>query len=138
MKNIFLIYRRIIKNIKKKIRMGCKNKKRLYFCNPNSGRKRQRGMGRKGKFFERMEWCSKWLKSINLRTQAIKSGQTQSKRNYIGWRVWSWLRMNAGGRLNTCKSNGNSTSNSSWRVAHGCVTRMQPTHNRNKTLRNWR
>ncbi len=23
------------------------------------------------------------------------------------WRVWSWLRMNASGRPNTCKSNGN-------------------------------
>ena len=25
---------------------------------------------------------------------------------YIYWRVWSWLRTNAGGVLNTCKSNG--------------------------------
>ena len=24
----------------------------------------------------------------------------------LNWRVWSWLRLNAGGRLNTCKSNG--------------------------------
>ena len=26
---------------------------------------------------------------------------------FIQWRVWSWLRMNASGRLNTCKSRGN-------------------------------
>ena len=25
----------------------------------------------------------------------------------LQWRVWSWLRMNASGRLNTCKSRGN-------------------------------
>ena len=25
---------------------------------------------------------------------------------FIQWRVWSWLRMNASGRLNTCKSRG--------------------------------
>ena len=24
----------------------------------------------------------------------------------LNWRVWSWLRLNAGGMLNTCKSNG--------------------------------
>ena len=26
--------------------------------------------------------------------------------NFLQWRVWSWLRMNASGRLNTCKSRG--------------------------------
>ena len=41
-------------------------------------------------------------------------------------RVWSWLRMNASGRPNTCKSNGKSPFGG-LRVAHGCVTRMQPT-----------
>ena len=45
----------------------------------------------------------------------------------IQWRVWSWLRMNASGRLNTCKSNGNIGACTRWRVAHGCVTRMQST-----------
>ena len=29
---------------------------------------------------------------------------------YLQRRVWSWLRMNASGRLNTCKSNGNRKS----------------------------
>jgi len=39
-------------------------------------------------------------------------------------RVWSWLRMNASGRLNTCKSRG--ISSNTERPAHGWVTRMQP------------
>ena len=41
-------------------------------------------------------------------------------------RVWSWLRMNASDRLNTCKSRGSTGSNTGWRPAHGWVTRMQP------------
>ena len=42
-------------------------------------------------------------------------------------RVWSWLRMNASGRLNTCKSRGSvRVSNNPWRrPAQGCVTREQ-------------
>ena len=38
-------------------------------------------------------------------------------------RVWSWLRLNAGGRPNTCKSNGNigKACFSWWRVADGWV-----------------
>ena len=30
-----------------------------------------------------------------------------SKKDILQWRVWSWLRMNASYRLNTCKSRGN-------------------------------
>ena len=45
----------------------------------------------------------------------------------LQWRVWSWLRMNASGRPNTCKSSGSRSSNTLMRAAHGCVTRMQPT-----------
>ena len=38
-------------------------------------------------------------------------------------RVWSWLRLNAGGRPNTCKSNGNIEKACFlwWRVADGWV-----------------
>ena len=45
----------------------------------------------------------------------------------IQWRVWSWLRMNASGRLNTCKSRGSMkvSNNLWWRPAQGCVTREQ-------------
>ena len=44
----------------------------------------------------------------------------------LQWRVWSWLRMNASGRPNTCKSNGKYSA-MDMRVTYGCVTRMQPT-----------
>ena len=48
--------------------------------------------------------------------------------NTILLRVWSWLRMNAGGVLNTCKSNGEplKEDSSNWYgflVADGWVTR---------------
>ena len=41
----------------------------------------------------------------------------------FNWRVWSWLRLNVGGRLNTCKSNGNRKEACflCWRVADGWV-----------------
>ena len=51
--------------------------------------------------------------------------------NYIlQCRVWSWLRMNASYRLNTCKSQGNVREACFpwWRLAHGWVTRIQPSH----------
>ena len=31
------------------------------------------------------------------------------KKKYLQWRVWSWLRMNASYRLNTCKSRGSTS-----------------------------
>ena len=46
---------------------------------------------------------------------------------HLQWRVWSWLRMNASGRLNTCKSRGSTGSNTGWRPANGCGTRTQLT-----------
>ena len=50
------------------------------------------------------------------------------KRIFLQWRVWSWLRMNASYRLNTCKSRGSMevACNLWWRPAHGWVTRIQP------------
>ena len=47
-------------------------------------------------------------------------------------RVWSWLRMNASDRLNTCKSRGSMVCSNTnwWRPAHGWVTRMQLTYQR--------
>jgi len=58
------------------------------------------------------------LISINLRLSQIKQ--------HLQWRVWSWLRMNASGRLNTCKSWGSAGSNTGRRPANGCGTRTQP------------
>ena len=58
---------------------------------------------------------------------ALSSKKNISKRIYLQWRVWSWLRMNASYRLNTCKSRGSMTEAcfSWWRPAHGCVTRIE-------------
>ena len=50
-------------------------------------------------------------------------------------RVWSWLRMNASDRLNTCKSRGSTGSNTGWRPAHAWVTRMQLAYQRGITRR---
>ena len=49
-------------------------------------------------------------------------------KDLLQWRVWSWLRMNASYRLNTCKSRGSMlvACNQRWRPAHGWVTRIQP------------
>ena len=55
-------------------------------------------------------------------------------------RVWSWLRMNAGGVLNTCKSNEGFWMRLRWipkyRVADGWVTRGQPALYRGTTAGN--
>ena len=56
-------------------------------------------------------------------------------------RVWSWLRMNAGGVLNTCKSNGTPWTAASAKgmgrlVANGWVTREQPALRRGTTAGN--
>ena len=54
--------------------------------------------------------------------------QGQYIKDILQWRVWSWLRMNASYRLNTCKSRGSMTiaCYCRWRPAHGWVTRIQP------------
>ena len=58
-------------------------------------------------------------------------------KTFLQWRVWSWLRMNASYRLNTCKSRGSITvaCYCRWRPAHGWVTRIQPAHDLGITLR---
>ena len=52
----------------------------------------------------------------------------KSNKDILQWRVWSWLRMNASYRLNTCKSRGSMKFACKlwWRPAHGWVTRIQP------------
>ena len=46
----------------------------------------------------------------------------------IKWRVWSWLRINAGGVPNTCKSIDRSPACWTEIEANGWVIRKQPTH----------
>ena len=57
------------------------------------------------------------------------------KKQFKQRRVWSWLRMNASDRLNTCKSRGSGGSDTRRRPAHGWVTRMQLTYHRGITRR---
>ena len=75
-----------------------------------------------------------WSQNIKQRISPVQiylaeKKQSETFKINLLWRVWSWLRMNASGRLNTCKSYGIRGSNTLVRVAHGCVTRMQPTYN---------
>ena len=66
--------------------------------------------------------------------QQVSSWQPRAKscvchaKDILLWRVWSWLRMNASSRLNTCKSRGSMKFACKlwWRPAHGWVTRIQP------------
>ena len=52
-----------------------------------------------------------------------ESWRSTKNQNLYFRRVWSWLRLNAGGRPNTCKSNGNMKKACFfwWRVADGWV-----------------
>ena len=99
----------------------------------------ERGVVNRGMFIERMKECSKYSRDRNLRFASDEARTDNlNKRILLLGRVRSWLRMNAGGRLNTCKSNGKARSSNTegTRVAHGCVTRMQPAPDRDKTAGN--
>ena len=76
----------------------------------------------------------KWIVPSNSTPKQIKdtgtwATKTENKqKSYLQWRVWSWLRMNASYRLNTCKSRGSGLKAcfQCRRPAHGCVTRIKP------------
>ena len=74
------------------------------------------------------------VKEVWLWTTITDSGARIIKQ-FKQRRVWSWLRMNASDRLNTCKSRGSTGSNTGWRPAHGWVRRMQLTYQRGITRR---
>ena len=87
-------------------------------------------------------WSKTFAKSIRLITKIIESYSS----SYIFYmRVWSWLRMNAGGVPNTCKSYALTqlidgactwlTMDHQW-VADGWVTRRQPAPERGITFGN--
>ena len=93
------------------------------------------GSGKSSEVVERSslkEWSKQSLKGKCRKTLSIlkidpSQDRKQMKRDTnLQRRVWSWLRMNASGRPNTCKSDGKWPFGA-MRVAHGCVTRMQPT-----------
>ena len=57
----------------------------------------------------------------NSKTVKISQSWFWSGKNFYS-RVWSWLRMNAGGVLNTCKSNGLLMKPSDLKVSGGRVS----------------
>ena len=77
-------------------------------------------------------WSIGTSMKVNVEKTKIDYGPARDiKRNFLQWRVWSWLRMNASYRLNTCKSRGSMKFACKlwWRPAHGWVTRIQPADN---------
>ena len=87
----------------------CWNHTGTYLCTPIKklgGRKCQ-------KIFESLEATARKLiftvrfSDIINRSHTLiflKNYWRQMVKTHLQWRVWSWLRMNASGRLNTCKS----------------------------------
>ena len=79
------------------------------------------------KFFKNQISTDNLCGFFKLRTLSfankLATGYSCTSNESLKWRVWSWLRLNAGGRPNTCKSNGNSRGACSfgWRVADGWV-----------------
>ena len=115
-------------------------RKTLIFASTFAKRKRQKSSLRDlhnstsstsiGKLIFRIDT----VKEVWLWTTITDSGARIIKQ-FKQRRVWSWLRMNASDRLNTCKSRGSTGSNTGWRPAHGWVTRMQLTYQRGITRR---
>ena len=115
-------------------------RKTLIFASTFAKRKRQKSSLRDlhnstsstsiGKLIFRIDT----VKEVWLWTTITDSGARIIKQ-FKQRRVWSWLRMNASDRLNTCKSRGSGGSNTRRRPAHGWVTRMQLTYQRGITRR---
>ena len=115
-------------------------RKALIFASTFAKRKRQKSSLRDlhnstsstsiGKLIFRIDT----VKEVWLWTTITDSGARIIKQ-FKQRRVWSWLRMNASDRLNTCKSRGSTGSNTGWRPAHGWVTRMQLAYQRGITRR---
>ena len=76
-----------------------------------------------------------WYRQRSMTLDYNNGFRSEDIKQFKQRRVWSWLRMNASDRLNTCKSRGSGGSNTGWRPAHGWVTRMQLTYQRGITRR---
>ena len=86
----------------------------FYLCNPEKTRDWKSGP--EGPEYRKDHWKdwrkvqgskyrNKMNESVGFFRETNRRGQARNLRN-IQRRVWSWLRMNASGRLNTCKSRG--------------------------------
>ena len=76
-----------------------------------------------------------WYRQRSMTLDYNNGFRSEDIKQFKQRRVWSWLRMNASDRLNTCKSRGSGGSNTRRRPAHGWVTRMQLTYQRGITRR---
>ena len=76
-----------------------------------------------------------WYRQRSMTLDYNNGFRSEDIKQFKQRRVWSWLRMNASDRLNTCKSRGSTGSNTGWRPAHWWVTRMQLTYQRGITRR---
>ena len=114
------------KKMKKSLRKVCRFRKSAYLCNPvtkqghltEADELSWRGLEKRSGRAQVQESSLKRLKkvqgskyqntkneSVNFLKELEVPDWTWRIRN-IQRRVWSWLRMNASGRLNTCKSRG--------------------------------
>ena len=116
-------------------------KKRLIFAVPFREKRREQ----KSEIFDRLETTNNQNKEgtkermwRTYKKSPSHSKEQKKKKIYLQRRVWSWLRMNASDRPNTCKSRGSGSKAcfACRRPAHGWVTRMQPACNRGITRRN--
>ena len=73
-----------------------------------------------------------WYRQRSMTLDYNNGFRSEDIKQFKQRRVWSWLRMNASDRLNTCKSRGSMICSNTdwWRPAHGWVTRMQLTYQR--------
>ena len=76
-----------------------------------------------------------WYRQRSMTLDYNNGFRSEDIKQFKQRRVWSWLRMNASDRLNTCKSRGSGGSNTRRRPAHGWVTRMQLAYQRGITRR---
>ena len=76
-----------------------------------------------------------WYRQRSMTLDYNNGFRSEDIKQFKQRRVWSWLRMNASDRLNTCKSRGSGGSDTRRRPAHGWVTRMQLTYQRGITRR---
>jgi hypothetical protein len=66
--------------------------------------------------------CTKTLSASVDKAIRIHWAETFGFQKNFNWRVWSWLRLNAGGRPNTCKSSGNTRELASEVTSGGRVS----------------
>ena len=78
------------------------------------------------------DWSLKTEQKLNTKERQLfykkRSFRDLKNKSQIKWRVWSWLRINAGGVPNTCKSIDRSPACWTEIEANGWVIRKQPAH----------